>query len=91
MSAKLTFHPLSNADCTRFDLADERREVPEEEAAAMAAQWGVPYIETSAKTKVNVDKVYYDLLSKVAERKTQPSEAPSTGGDGDTKCSCVLL
>ena len=25
MSAKLTFHPLSNADCTRFDLADERK------------------------------------------------------------------
>lgn len=25
MSAKLTFHPLGNADCTRIDLADDRK------------------------------------------------------------------
>ena len=25
MSATLTFHPLGNADCTRFDLADGRK------------------------------------------------------------------
>ena len=75
----------------KLDLADERREVLEEDAAALASQWGVAYVETSAKTKVNVDKVYYDLLSKVAERKTVPTEAPTSGGDGDTKCSCVLL
>ena len=75
----------------KIDLADERRDVPEDEAAAMASQWGVPYVETSAKTKINVDKVYYDLLSKVAERKTVPSETQSSGGDGDTKCSCTLL
>jgi hypothetical protein len=25
MTAKLTFHPLGNADCTRFDLADDRK------------------------------------------------------------------
>lgn len=75
----------------KLDLADERREVSEEDAAALASQWGVAYVETSAKTKVNVDKVYYDLLSRVAERKTVPTEAPASGGDGDTKCSCVLL
>src|SRR5262245_8163095 len=25
MTAKITFHPLGNADCTRFDLADNRK------------------------------------------------------------------
>ena len=25
MIAKLTFHPLGNADCTRFDLADGKK------------------------------------------------------------------
>jgi hypothetical protein len=25
MTAKLTFHPLGNADCTRIDLADGRK------------------------------------------------------------------
>ena len=75
----------------KLDLADERREVTEEEAQALASQWGVAYVETSAKTKVNVDKVYYDLLAKVAQRKTVPSPPPGPGGDGDTKCSCTIF
>ena len=35
----------------------ERRKVSLEEAENRAQQWGVPYIETSAKTRENVDKV----------------------------------
>lgn len=40
----------------KADLED-RRQVTVEEAQARAAQWGVPYVETSAKTRANVDKV----------------------------------
>ena len=36
----------------------ERRKVSLEEAQNRAQQWGVPYIETSAKTREHVDKVY---------------------------------
>lgn len=35
----------------------ERRQVPLEEARAKAEEWGVQYVETSAKTRANVDKV----------------------------------
>lgn len=35
----------------------EKRKVGLNEAQARAEQWGVPYVETSAKTKENVDKV----------------------------------
>lgn len=35
----------------------EKRKVSLAEAQARAQQWGVPYVETSAKTKENVDKV----------------------------------
>jgi len=35
----------------------ERRKVSLEEAQNRAQQWGVPYIETSAKTREHVDKV----------------------------------
>lgn len=35
----------------------ERRKVSEAEAKNRASQWGVPYVETSAKTRANVDKV----------------------------------
>lgn len=36
---------------------NERRNVMTEEAQKLAAQWNVTYIETSAKTRLNVDKV----------------------------------
>lgn len=36
---------------------EERRQVTAEEAQQRAQQWNVPYVETSAKTRANVDKV----------------------------------
>lgn len=41
----------------KSDLED-RRQVGAEEAKARADQWGVSYVETSAKTRANVDKVH---------------------------------
>lgn len=40
----------------KSDLED-RRKVSAEEATAKASEWGVQYVETSAKTRANVDKV----------------------------------
>lgn len=40
----------------KSDLED-RRQVNTEEAKVRAEQWGVSYVETSAKTRANVDKV----------------------------------
>ena len=40
----------------KADLADSRA-VSTEEGRILAQGWGIPYIETSAKTKNNVDKV----------------------------------
>lgn len=36
---------------------EERRKVSADEATAKAGEWGVQYVETSAKTRANVDKV----------------------------------
>lgn len=36
---------------------EERRHVSADEATAKAGEWGVQYVETSAKTRANVDKV----------------------------------
>ena len=41
----------------KADLSDSERRVPRETAEARAQQWGVPYVETSAKDRLNVDKV----------------------------------
>ena len=40
----------------KSDLED-RRQVSVDEARAKAEEWGVQYVETSAKTRANVDKV----------------------------------
>lgn len=42
------------------DLA-EQRQVSVQEATKRAQEWKVNYVETSAKTRVNVDKVSFDL------------------------------
>lgn len=44
----------------------ERRKVSEAEAKNRANQWGVPYVETSAKTRANVDKVSIYGLASIA-------------------------
>ena len=45
----------------------QHRQVPTNEALAYAAQMGMPYIETSAKTAENVEKVFFDLIQKAEE------------------------
>lgn len=49
---------------------EERRQVPVDEARGKAEEWGVQYVETSAKTRANVDKVAWLLEGSW---KTQPS------------------
>jgi len=44
------------------DLTDKRK-VSLNEAQSRAQEWGVPYVETSAKTRDNVDKVS-DITNK---------------------------
>lgn len=52
----------------KSDLED-RRQVGGDEAKARADQWGVSYVETSAKTRANVDKVFFDLMRGIQARK----------------------
>lgn len=61
---------------------EERRHVPQDEAAQLAAQWNVPYIETSAKTRMNVDNVFKELLREIRKRKATTG---SFGGNGSLK------
>lgn len=55
----------------KSDLED-RRQVGTEEAKARADQWGVSYVETSAKTRANVDKVRRSLFARRPRRAVDP-------------------
>ena len=71
---------------SKCDLADDR-EVPEDEGKALAQKWGCPGFETSAKTRVNVDEVFTELVRIVAASKSV--DAPKEEATSDN--CCVLL
>lgn len=48
---------------------DHDRKVKYEEALALAQQWSIPYMETSAKLYTNVDECYYSLLKAISQSK----------------------
>jgi Ras-related protein Ral-A len=49
---------------------DDRRRVPAKLAEERATEWRVPYVETSAKTRMNVDKVKNSKNQSKDEPKT---------------------
>jgi Ras family protein len=61
----------------KSDLVHER-EVQREEGQALAEEWGVPFIECSAKYNMNIEEIFQRLIAH--------TEARSEGGDGDKKC-----
>lgn len=50
---------------------DNRRMVSQEVALEQARLWGVPYVETSAKTRQNVDQVFIELMRMIRDRRQQ--------------------
>ncbi|KAF9326329.1 hypothetical protein BG006_010217 [Podila minutissima] len=63
------------------------RKVSVEEAKARAAEWQCPYMETSAKTRHNVEQVYSSLLRMIRERKLGAKHRERKGKKG----KCLLL
>lgn len=74
----------------KADLEDQRK-VSTAEAQAQAGRWGVPYVETSAKTKANVDKAFYDLMRMVKETKGEPTGGQGKKNKKKKKSKCAIL
>ncbi|KAM7365807.1 hypothetical protein PAMP_016712 [Pampus punctatissimus] len=70
---------------------EERRKVSAEEAAARVSEWGVQYVETSAKTRANVDKVFFDLMREVRKKKVSESKDKNGPSGKKKKKHCCLL
>jgi len=69
----------------KSDLANIR-EVSPAEGAKLAAKWGCPFFETSAKTSRNED-VFAELV-RVTNSKRKLKKPPTGGG---RRCECALL
>lgn len=76
----------------KSDLGD-RREVPLHVARDRSEAWKVPYVETSAKTRENVDKVFFDLMREIRSRKTDSDGAAAGKKEKSArkKIKCVIL
>jgi len=75
----------------KADLANSRQ-VQLAVANNRASDWQVPYVETSAKTRENVDKVFYDLMREIRSRKVSDDSQGQTGKTKSKKSKkCVIL
>ena len=71
---------------------ETNRHVKREEALDKANKWIKPYIETSAKTRDNVDKAFFDLMREIRARKlAENSKTTSRQKDKKKKKKCSIL
>ena len=54
----------------KCDLDESRRQISWSRAGGRAKIWNVPYIETSANSGYNVNKVFCDLIKDIQTRKS---------------------
>jgi len=68
------------------------RQVQQGTANGKAGEWNVPYVETSAKTRENVDKVFYDLMREIRSRKVSDDSQGQAGSKkpGKKRKCCIL-
>ena len=72
----------------KCDLSD-KREVSEEMANKCARQWNAPYMETSAKTCYNVQKVFYDILHMIDKKKENERKLALDSGSANSNNNCI--
>lgn len=58
---------------------EERRLVSKEAASELASSWNVSYIETSAKTRQNVDHIFLELVREIKKRRDAQQIAENNG------------
>jgi ras-related protein O-RAL len=75
----------------KADLEDKRL-VSKEEATRVAESWKVPYIETSAKNRTNVDDIFYLLMREIYKNKMQQNKTVNgPKSKAKKKRKCLLL
>ncbi|KAJ3281713.1 hypothetical protein HK104_011314 [Borealophlyctis nickersoniae] len=74
----------------KSDLSHLRKVTPTQ-GEGKAREWGCNYIETSAKTRQNVEEAYQTLMRQIRDRKEAKGAGKSAGGKEKKKGKCIIL
>uniref|UniRef100_A0A158PBY3 small monomeric GTPase n=1 Tax=Angiostrongylus cantonensis TaxID=6313 RepID=A0A158PBY3_ANGCA len=72
----------------KCDLEDERV-VGKDQGQNLAHQFGSAYLETSAKSKINVNEIFYDLIRQINRR--YPDSGKLQRQPSKKCCQCCLI
>ena len=77
----------------KCDLEDERV-VSKDQGQHLAKQFNCAFMEASAKNKINVAEIFYNLVrqinSKTPDRSNaKPGKKPTNGGKKTSRCCCL--
>ncbi|KAI8899957.1 small GTPase superfamily [Globomyces pollinis-pini] len=70
----------------KLDVADKRK-VSVREAELKAKEWGCTYMETSAKTRQNVEEIFDKIMRQIRDKKAKTQVKP----EPKKKSMCVLI
>lgn len=57
---------------------EEKRVVSTEQGEALARELGIPFLEVSAKSNINIDKAFYNLAADIKKRIVDTSKTETT-------------
>lgn len=63
---------------------EEKRAVSTEQGQALADELGIPFLEVSAKSNINVEKAFYSLAADIKKRIIDTARSDPTPGQGQS-------
>lgn len=61
---------------------EEKRVISTEKGQALADELGIPFLEVSAKSNINIDKAFYSLAADIKKRLVDNTKNEQGGGPG---------
>lgn len=69
---------------------EEKRAVSTERGQQLADELGIPFLEVSAKSNINVEKAFYSLAADIKKRLMETSKGEQGGGGAGGRSGVVV-